>query len=117
FALSCRPVPNKGLGVFADEPIPAGAVVESCPVLVIDSAEADQFAESRSLSDYLWQWENDGLALALGYGSVYNHTDAPNLEEERNYRQKAMVFRASRDIQPGEELTVRYRVVWFTVHP
>ena len=45
--------------------------------------------------------------MALGYGSLYNHSDRPNARyHDEGGRTK--VFTAIRDIGPGEEITVNY---------
>lgn len=117
FNLYIQDVVDKGRGVFTEDFIPARAVVETCPVIVIDPSEVEFFSESRSLSDYLFQWAENGLALALGYGGLYNHSEDPNLAETREFDHRMIIFRARRDIQPEEELTIQYRIVWFSWHP
>ncbi len=60
--------------------------------------------------------------VALGYGSLYNHSYSPNARyEDANPRTK--LFIALRDIQPGEEIVVNYNAdpndrsdVGFAVH-
>lgn len=117
FRLYVPEVPGKGRGVFTDELIPAGAVVETAPVIVIAPEELDFFAESKTLSDYLFAWGDDSLALALGHGSLYNHSESPNLKVERDFEHQFITFRARRDIGRGEELAFNYVVVWFPIHP
>ena len=61
------------------------------------------------------------MALALGFGSLYNHSYRPNARYDDVGRQ-AKAFTALRDIAAGEEVTVNYngepglrRRVWFEV--
>jgi uncharacterized protein len=47
-------------------------------------------------------------ALALGYGSLYNHANPANLLYRAAHSGMAIEFVADRDILAGEELTVNY---------
>ena len=47
------------------------------------------------------------MALALGYGSLYNHSYQPNARYDDESGQ-TKVFTAIRDIEAGEEITVNY---------
>jgi len=42
----------KGRGVFASAPIPAGTVVETCPVLVLDRQQNVEHVEKTELYHY-----------------------------------------------------------------
>ena len=101
--ITVKRMPRKGRGVFAKEFIRAGTTIERVPVLVVPIAD---IAASR-LADYAFTWSRRRVALALGYGSLYNHSYTPNaryLEAGRS----AQEFVAIRDIVPGEEITVNY---------
>jgi uncharacterized protein len=102
-----RRIRGKGRGVFARRAIHAGVVIERVPVVVLPIEEIGS-AEMRSrLSDYCFLWGRDTVALALGYGSLYNHSYRPNARYD-DEGQRTKVFTALRDIQPGEEITVNY---------
>ena len=47
-------------------------------------------------------------AIALGYGSLYDHNNPANMRYEADDRIKALRFIAVRDIVQDEELTVNY---------
>ena len=47
------------------------------------------------------------MAVALGYGSLYNHSYQPNARYD-DVGRLTKVFSALRDIEPGEEITVNY---------
>jgi SET domain-containing protein len=106
-AIEVRRTRGKGRGVFAVRPIRAGDVIERVPVLVMplrDLADDDRRA---GLLDYCFVWGRDTVALALGYGSLYNHSYSPNARyDDENLQTK--VFTALRDIEPGEEITINY---------
>src|SRR3954466_229701 len=73
------------------------------------------------LSHYHFAWGKGTGALALGYGSLYNHSYRPNARYW-DVGPQTKEFTALRDIEPGEEITVNYNAepddtteVWFEV--
>lgn len=102
-----RRSPLHGLGVFARTTIRAGAVVERCPVLLLEPEDADQLATG-SLSGHLYDWGDGRAAVALGYGSLYNHDHEPNAEYASHEDPAEIVIVARRDIGAGEELFIDY---------
>jgi len=59
------------------------------------------------MADYVFDWGKGTVALALGYGSLYNHSYAPNARYD-DEGQRTKIFTALRDIEAGEEITVNY---------
>ena len=53
------------------------------------------------------EWGRGKLALALGYGSLYNHSYRPNARYV-DLAGRTKLFTAMRDIAAGEEITVNY---------
>lgn len=104
--IEIRNTRGKGRGVFARVLIPEGTVFERVPLLVIPAAEVLEGEDSRVLQDYVFEYKKD-VALALGYGSLYNHSYNPNARYDDAGRQ-IKEFRALRDIHPGEEITINY---------
>jgi SET domain-containing protein len=100
-------VQGKGRGVFARRPIRKGEVIERVPMLVLPVGEDEDAPGWDGLEGYCFVWGRRTLALALGYGSLYNHSYRPNARYEDVGRQ-VKVFTALRDIAPGEEITVNY---------
>jgi uncharacterized protein len=108
--IQVRPSPLHGRGVFAAKPIRAGALLEECPVLVID-------AYCEELGDYVIGWGDgdDGrLALPLGYGACYNHSAEPNAYWEADEARALMIIWAARDIAADEEIAISYGGEWFS---
>lgn len=105
-SIEIRHIRGKGRGVFARVLIPEGTVFERVPLLVIPAAEVLEGEDSRVLQDYVFEYKKD-VALALGYGSLYNHSYNPNARYDDAGRQ-IKEFRALRDIHPGEEITINY---------
>ncbi len=104
--LSVRKVRGMGRGVFAGRAFRKGEVVEVCPVVrLAGGAEASSLA---GLDRYVFEW-GDGLAVALGYGSLYNHSPDPNAAFTPRLSRDDIVFRALRDIAEGEQILIDYR--------
>ena len=101
--IEVRKTKRKGRGVFAREPIKAGAIIERVPVLIVTWEEID----GSELADYAFVWSKKKAAIALGYGSMYNHSYDPNARYD-DIGKLTKVFSAIRDIDRGEEITVNY---------
>ncbi len=111
-----------GRGVFTAHDIDAGSMIEIAPVLVIPPAQVKIIHET-VLHDYYFRWGNDleSCAIALGFGSLYNHSFAPNMTFEMDFGNNTLDFYAYRKIAAGEELTFNYNgdledktPLWFT---
>lgn len=100
---------DKGRGVFTAQEIPDGALIEVCPVLVIPKSELPVIHKT-VLHDYyfLWGEDMDACAIALGFGSIYNHEVHPNANFILDMEHQTIDIVAIRDIQPGEEITLNY---------
>jgi SET domain-containing protein len=114
-----------GRGVFALRDIPAGTLIERTPVLLIPrnqvfSADPKVRAASARISWYVFDWsgqtKRDYVALALGYGSIYNHSDDPNAAFEPE-PPDTLAFRATRDIPADAEVFISYRGAGENPHP
>jgi len=116
--LYVAPSPLGGRGVFTPEEISAGDIIELAHVILL-SAEERTVVHETTLHDYYFQWDGDRAAIALGYGSLYNHADKANAEFELDYEFEQIRFIALRKILPSEEITTNYRVgdkemkLWF----
>lgn len=102
-----RQTAAKGRGLFAAEPIAAGTEIVRCPVLVIPGGQW-RAIEPTIVGDYCFEWES-GAALALGLGSMCNHDTGPNAEVVADHARTELVFRATRAIAAGDEITIAYR--------
>jgi uncharacterized protein len=115
---------GKGLGVFAASAIFAGEVIERAPVIVVCESGRGPVNPDSPIDHYYFRWgkDDDGLAIALGYGSLYNHSYQPNAVYVCLMNQRIIEFSALRNIRPGEEITVNYNrdpkdksALWFEV--
>lgn len=105
--LSIRESEIHGRGVFATRRFRKDEVIEVCPVLRVPAEDIANF-EATALRGYCYEWNDGGVALAQGYGSLYNHSWAPNAEYEQDYEQGTVVITAVGDIPRGEEITINY---------
>lgn len=101
--------PVKGRCIFCAEDIPRGAVIEVCPLIVLSEADSKLIHQTR-LHDYYFIWDEalNTTAIALGYGSLYNHSSNANAELESLMDRNEIRFTAKRDIPAGEEITFNY---------
>ena len=106
-----------GRGVFATVDIAAGTLIERVPVLLIPrgqvfAADPDEPSPGPQISWYVFDWagqtKRDYVALALGYGSIYNHAEEPNAQWTPE-PPDALAFRAVRDIAAGAEVFISYK--------
>ncbi len=102
-----KKIGGKGRGVFAKRPIEKGMVIERVPVVIFPVQEIYTDTISTTLADYVFNWGNDEVAIALGYGSLYNHSYQPNATYAAKGR-RTQVYSALRDIAADEEITVNY---------
>ncbi len=101
--LEVRRIPGKGRGVFARIMIPKGTTFETVPMLVCKQEDII----CSTLMDYVYAWGDGTVGLALGYGSLYNHSFKPNARYY-DLPQSRKEFTALRDIEAGEEVTINY---------
>ena len=100
---------TRGRGVFTDRAIGRDELIERCPVLVLPAADRSALRET-ALYDYYFDWAPDGsdLAIALGLGSLYNHSFSPNARYVKRYREELIELVALRAIAAGEEILINY---------
>ena len=119
--ITVKRIPGKGRGVFARCDIKKDTEIERVPVLVIPERDIYSEAGDGMLSEYVFAWGKKTVGLALGYGSLYNHSYKPNARyEDDGQRTKAYI--AIRKIAAGEEITINYNgdpnskaALWFDV--
>ena len=73
-------------GMYCTEDIAAGSVIEICPIIIIPADQAREIVRSHILYEYYFEWKKDSIAVALGYGSLYNHAENPNAEFQPDYK-------------------------------
>lgn len=101
---------TKGRGVFATRPFAKGELVEICPVLILHKPLAELPVEIQTFV-YAWPSQKERPnthAIALGYGSMYNHDNPSNMRFDSDESGPNMRLTATRDIEIGEEMTINY---------
>ena len=98
-----------GRGVFTGAPIKEGDLIEVCPVIVMKEGEM-AILDTTTLYDYYFLWgdEQKQSALALGFGSLYNHFAPSNADYFMEFNEQTIEIFAVRDIEAGEEITINY---------
>ncbi len=98
---------DAGRGIFAAMKIKKGETIEVCPVILLKDEEPN--LRKSELYHYYFVWGNrPDAAVALGFGSVYNHSDAPNATYKKHIKDKTVEFVALEDIDKNEEITINY---------
>ena len=106
--VTVRKTASRGWGVFAKRPIACDELIERVPVLVFPKTDLYGPQGTSQLADYVFTWDDEHVAIALGYGSLYNHSYTPNARYADDDDPNAKRYFALRDIATGEEITVNY---------
>lgn len=121
--LAVGPSPIHGTGVFARRGFVPDDVIETCPVIVCPPGE-EELLEQTNLRGLYFHWEGDGVALALGFGSLYNHAWGANARYEPDPANDLIRFICVRPIADGDEVTINYTgdpdgvgELWFDAGP
>ena len=116
-------VPGLGRGVFAAHDMQRGAVIEVCPVIVMPPEQV-QYVDRTTLGAYYYTWGEDHqrAAIALGHGSLYNHSYTPNARYRKDFERDVLTFVCLTSVRQGEEIRVNYNgdpedraPLWFDV--
>jgi SET domain-containing protein len=119
--LEVRQVPGKGRGVFAKKDFEIGEVIDVVPIIILPDVQW-QHVEKTELTNYCYGWgENkEHAAVALGYGSLYNHSYRPNLNYIRKINDSVIEYVCIQPIKKGDECLINYNgdpnsmeKVWF----
>jgi len=102
-----KSVRGKGRGVFARKAIKKGNIIERVPVLIFPVNSMKDGHRNRHIGRYHYEWcDESTVAISLGYGSLYNHSFAPNAKYKHG--KQTLTYVAVRDIKKGEEITINY---------
>ena len=102
-------------GVYARRPIEVGEMIERAPVLLIPKnhlfGDASYAQSAARISWYVFAWhvetKREYVALALGCGSIYNHSFTPNALY-RCVAPDAIEYIAIAPIAAGDEIFINY---------
>jgi SET domain-containing protein len=122
-SLYIRHTNNKGKGVFTSQFILEGTEIEVAPVIIIPPSEIELINKTNLYNYYfLWGETKQSAAIALGYGSMYNHSYQPNVAYKMDFKKETITFVAWKNIEATHELCINYNgdeddvtKVWFDV--
>ncbi len=104
-------IEKAGRGVFASKKIKAGETIERCPIILLSEDDTAHIRRTE-LHNYYFMWGTDKTrhksGICLGFGSIYNHSYAPNATYKKLIEEEVIDFVAIKDIAKGEEITVNY---------
>jgi len=101
--------PNGEYTVYSKTQFAKGEIIEIAPIIFVGS----ETKNIGNLNNYIFEIEkpgkNSGMwGVVLGYGSLYKHSNKPNVEYIYNKSNKQMYFKAIKTIQAHQELTINY---------
>ncbi len=117
-------IANAGRGVYARRDIKKGEIIETCPVIEVPKHDVANLRESILVTYFFYFGKKrDRLVIALGFGSIYNHTYEPNATYKKKHAEKTINFIALKNIKKDDEITVNYNYgnpkdkspLWFEV--
>lgn len=116
---------NAGRGVYARRDIKKNEIIEKCPVIEVPKDDMANLRESILVTYFFYFGKKkQRQAVALGFGSIYNHSYKPNAKYKIKPTENSINFIALNDIKKDEEITVNYnsnpknkRPLWFEVSP
>ena len=102
-------IPKKGRGVYTSMDITSGDTIEICPVIIIPKLQLP-IIHKTILHDYyfLWGEQMEDCAIALGFGSLYNHEVHPNANFILDLENNTIDIVAIQNISAGSEITINY---------
>lgn len=103
-----------GRGVFSTINLKKNQMIEICEVIPCPKEDLEHIKKT-TLFNYYFCWYRGGGAIALGNGSLYNHSYDPNAQYITSG--KCLIFKALVDIKKGEEITVNYNGDWWNKEP
>jgi hypothetical protein len=105
----------KGRGLFATQDIPPRTLIHVAPCLTIVPGEYREHMQYTILEDYLFNDTSGCKMLALGYGSLFNHSQHPNIDYRVDSVNEVIRFSTGHaHIVVGEELCIFYGAnLWF----
>ena len=95
-----------GRGLYASKNIRSSQLLFEDPVLILTATEC-RHNKHTIIERYQYDW-NGGSAIALGNGSLFNHSAEANVVFKQDYRRNKMVFKSTRPIKAGEQLFIDY---------
>jgi SET domain-containing protein len=107
--ISQSKMPTAGRGVFAGVDIKKGEIIERCPVIEVPKNDTSNLKESILVTYFFYFGRSkERLAIALGFGSIYDHSYKPNAIYKIKDKEGLIKFIALKNIKKDEEITFNY---------
>lgn len=112
-ALSVRKTESSGRGVFTRIPLQAGTIINISHVLLFPPDEYQKYGKYTQLDNYTYIWskgENGAtMALALGLGSLFNHSfQSPNVSYTFDREKETIRYTLMKNVDAETELCISY---------
>ena len=107
--LYIKQIKGKGRGVFSFTSFAKDELIEECALITLPAQDFDIIA-STEMVNYCFYIDKDEktLAIALGFGSLYNHLLRANAHHIIDKEKKTISIFALRDIPAQEEISINY---------
>jgi SET domain-containing protein len=105
--LKIKNTEKMGRGVFTTEIISKGTIIETAETIPFKNSDLNVGAK---LNSYTFGINKRESLIALGIGSLFNHSTEPNVFVEiyKENKQYYLDYSALRDLEEGEELFIDY---------
>jgi SET domain-containing protein len=105
----------KGRGLFATHDVPARTLLHVAPCIKVEPEEYEEYMKYTTLEHYLFNTPSGFKLLALGDGSLFNHSRQPNVDYRVDGDRELIRYTSGHaPIQTGEELCISYGAnLWF----
>jgi len=98
-----------GRGVFAGVDIKKNEIIERCPIIEISKHDTFNLGETILVTYLFFFGKNkEKSGIALGFGSIYNHSYSPNALYKIKDKEGLIDFISLKDIKKDEEITINY---------
>ena len=105
-------ISGAGRGVFARKDIKKDETVEVCPIIKVPKYDMANLNDSTLVTYFFYFGKShEQLLIALGFGSIYNHSYKPNAKYKIKNKENLIEFIALADIKKDEEITYDYSTV------
>ncbi len=94
---------NIGYGVFTSSFIPKNTVIEHSYGLILKPIDRKGI-----IANYDFYIDEKTSILGLGYISIYNHSNNPNLEYDIDINKQTITLKTTKNVYPNQELFVSY---------
>lgn len=94
-----------GRGVFSTKKIKKGDLIFIDPILLI---KENHISVKSIVYSYWYAFDKKHNCLALGKGSLFNHSLTPNVKGKLNKKNKTLSFFALQNINKNEQLFINY---------